>query len=70
MPRHKDRAWDLPDHCDYPAATLGVLMDIRDELKLLNNHIQCHEFINIPRVLRAIQRNTAKKKGARKAARV
>lgn len=76
MPRHKDVDWNLPEgtpngkgnnihSCN--SIHSAILMDIRDELKRLNNRIQCHDFLQIPRVLRAIQRNTGKKK--KKAAR-
>jgi hypothetical protein len=33
-------------------ATLGVLMDIRDELEKLNRVFKCSNFISIPRVLK------------------
>lgn len=76
MPRHKDVDWNLPEGTPnskggnthrWDSIHAAILMDLRDELKRLNSRIQCHEFIGIPRVLRAIQRNTAKKK--KKAAR-
>jgi hypothetical protein len=76
--RHKDTNWKLPEgqpngkggstH-EYNSIHSALLMDIRDELKLLNERIQCLEFIQIPRTLRTIARNTAKKKGVRKATR-
>lgn len=60
--RFKDRDWNLgtddPPTLGY--ATLAVMMDIRDELKSLNNLLQCPNFIGIPRALKAIRANTAK----------
>lgn len=41
-------------------AILAVLMDLRDELKLINNRLQCHETMAIPRMLKRISANTAK----------
>ena len=41
---------------------IAVLMDIRDELQRLNAAIYCPNFIGIPRTLRAIERNTAKRR--------
>lgn len=48
---------------------LAVLMDIRRELKEANGHLRvlssrmnCPQFLSIPRVLKRISRNTAKKR--------
>jgi hypothetical protein len=41
---------------------VAVLMDIRSELRRLNSTLQCPNFIDIPRKLDRIARNTAKKK--------
>lgn len=41
----------------------ALLMDIRDELKQLNGLLGCPNFVEIPRTLRAIRRNTAKPRG-------
>lgn len=46
----------------FEAAQLTVLMDIRDELQKLNAVFSCHNFQQIPGVLRGIRRNTAKPK--------
>jgi len=70
MARHKDVDWNLGEgeknshggtshshgqiHC-------ALLMDIRDELKSLNNLLHCANFVNMPRSLKAIERNTEKK---------
>lgn len=51
------------EHC-----TLAVLCVIRDELIKLNNLLGCRNFIEIPKTLRSIRRNTAKKRPKRKAA--
>ena len=40
---------------------LAVLMDIRDELKRLNELLHCSNFITIPTTLRSIEHNTNKK---------
>jgi hypothetical protein len=37
-------------------------MDIRAELKRLNHLLHCHNFTEIPGVLRGIRRNTTKRK--------
>lgn len=42
--------------------TVAVLMDIRDELQDLNRLLSCPNFISIPALLRAIQRNTRRPK--------
>jgi hypothetical protein len=39
-------------------------MDIRDELKLVNQVLQCHNTKDIPRKLERIARNAAKIKSA------
>lgn len=73
MARNKNFDWGLPDKGNtYHSASLAVLMDIRDELKelnekqsLANQHLSvlaCSNFIAIPRVLRLIEKNTKKPK--------
>lgn len=67
MPRQKDVKWNIPDPCpgtDF--AQLSVLMDIRDELKRLNELLHCPRFMGIPTTLRGIQRKLPgrPKKGA------
>lgn len=50
MARHKDVVWHLPNE-NPPSlayATLAVLMDIRDELKVLNAKASCYR---LPRAL-------------------
>lgn len=64
----KDYEWTAvsPDGKHYVSVNysqiLSVLMDVRDELKRLNNVIQCHNFIAVPSKLDAIVRNTRKRK--------
>lgn len=78
MPRHKDENWNLP--AGTPSPTGGnthswdsihaaLLMDIRDELKRMNNVLQCPNFIEVPSILRSIKRNTTKKRKPKIAAR-
>ena len=45
---------------------IAVLMDIRAELQKLNAVLACQDFVDVPGLLRAIKKNTAKPK--RKAA--
>ena len=44
MSRHKNADWDIPEQPNMGGAQLSVLMDIRDELKKLNDTIapMCH----------------------------
>lgn len=51
------------------AQLLSVLMDVRDELKRLNNVLQCPNFIAVPskldlirQELKVVRRNTTKRK--------
>lgn len=64
--RRKDQNWLLNVNTDGTVPTsdaqLAVLMDIREELKLMNLRLQCSEFISIPKKLDRIARNTAKPK--------
>lgn len=57
--------WDItPDkqtgQCSFDQAQLAVLMDIREQLKILNAIIGCPNFTAIPQILRRISGNTAK----------
>jgi hypothetical protein len=49
----------------WPAAMLGKLMDLQDELKKLNALLHCHNFTAIPKKLDAISENTRKPNGER-----
>lgn len=64
--RHKNSDWSLPEKvASWDQAGVAVLMDIRDELKQLNSIISCPNFIDIPRKLDAIRKNTTKPKRKR-----
>lgn len=62
--RKKDASWSiypqLGGSYSHDAAGVAILMDIRDELKALNQLLNCRNFIGIPATLRTIARNTAK----------
>lgn len=60
--RHKDAVWGIGEHPTLDQAQLGLLMDIRDELKLSNQRLatlvnlaQCYR---IPRALDALESMT------------
>lgn len=68
MARHKDMNVSLPDGTPNPGGGhthswnvihTALLMDIRDELKRLNNLLHCSNFIGIPRTLHSIRRAVA-----------
>lgn len=44
---------------------VGLLADVRDELRKLNRVFACPNFQQVPQVLRQIRRNTAKKRKPR-----
>ena len=63
--RFKDRNWCLKTDSNGVMASwdqvhTAILMDIRDELKVLNQVFRCSNFLEIPHILRTIRRNTAK----------
>ena len=72
MARHKDEQWDLAEsqrdsdgvwRTSNEVVELSLLMDLRDELKRLNNILnvlRCPDFLAIPRILKAIRANTEK----------
>ena len=63
MARHKDANWLIAETTPgIDGASLAVLMDIRDELKRLNATFECQNAQQIPALLRAIQRNTRRKR--------
>lgn len=69
MARHANIDWNLPEGTpthQWSSIHAALLMDLRDELQRLNRLLQCSNFQNIPRTLRAIQRNTTKRKYTRK----
>lgn len=71
--RHKDGNWALPTHADgriadWQSVQIAVLMDIRDELKIVRQRLsvlECSNFLAIPRTLKRISRNTAKPRKAK-----
>lgn len=69
MRKTKDWEWTVAPNAlgnyDYPQAQLSVLMDIRDEMKRMNDILHCSNFIDIPRKLDRIRVNTAKKRKPR-----
>lgn len=70
--RQKDKRWFVADEYERlyekinEGAILATLMDIRDELKLMNTVLQCHNTIEIPSILRDIRSNTKKKRKLRR----
>jgi hypothetical protein len=61
--RHKDADWNFPEKvANWEQAGVAVLMDIRAELKRINQTLGCPGFQAIPRKLDAIERNTRKPK--------
>jgi len=71
--RFKDIDWDLADKATGNIGTwervqIAVLMDIRDELRIVRQRLhvlECRNFIEIPRTLKRISRNTAKPRKAK-----
>lgn len=51
---------------DVHEATLAVLMDIREELQAMRRVLQCSNTTAIPHTLNQIEKNTRKKKRAKK----
>lgn len=64
--RKKNVYWMIRTNADGTTptdqATLALLMDIRDELQALNRILNCRNFLDIPRKLDQIRRNTTKPK--------
>ena len=60
MARHKDTIWNLDDKPGYEGAQLGLLMDIRDELKALNRTLGCYRVVQMCDDVRRIDRRLAK----------
>ncbi len=56
MARHKDTNWNLPEVATaWEHVQVALLMDIRDELKRLNTLLHCHNFTQVPSILRGIR---------------
>lgn len=64
MARWKDNDWNLPapDIQTLEQARLALLMDIRDELKRINQVLNCSNFLDLPRQVTLIRRNTTRRK--------
>ena len=66
MGHFKNANWDLSDNTDpkriasWQHVQIAVLMDIRDELKALNQVFRCPRFLELPNTLKAIEKNTRK----------
>lgn len=62
----KNNKWNLwvDSNNKYTAdqALLAVMMDIRGELQKINRTLSCRNTLDIPHLLRQIQRNTRRKK--------
>lgn len=67
MSRHKDADWSLSSPVkSWEEVHAALLMDIRDELKGINRRLSCHETLAMPRYLRLIAKNTAKRPAMRR----
>lgn len=72
--RQKDKSWIVADangklygaEFGFQPQMLATMMDIRDELKALNAHLRCYNFVRIPKILDRISANTYKPKKKRK----
>lgn len=67
--RRKDANWIVGDDTgkvqSWDEVQVAILMDIRDELKRLNAVLHCPNFLDIPRKLDKVERNTKKKRRRR-----
>jgi hypothetical protein len=63
---YANREWKLwlDDDNKFSQETVqcAILMDIRAELQRMNNILQCPNFVEIPSILRRVERNTKKRK--------
>ena len=68
MARHENVSWKLPEGeaPGYDAATLAVLMDLRDELRAIRRILQCPRFQGIPGAIESIVGNTRRRRNHRK----
>lgn len=69
--RFKDRNWTLGNDDgnigSWEHAKLALFMDLRDELKRLNQLLHCHRFVDVPLKLdRILRKMPAQKKRVRK----
>ncbi len=67
---YRNAEWSINDRGDGATTTeearLAVLMDIRTELQTLNRYIRRRNCLDIPNILRRIEKNTKKRKYRRK----
>lgn len=66
MARHKDVTINLPEtNADgtrgWDSIKVGLLMDIRDELKELNSQLRCHRIQRMFSTIERVDRRLAKK---------
>jgi hypothetical protein len=62
MARKKDVEWTLPEKLeDWTQVNAAILMDIRDELKKLNELMHCSNVIKGFRALQRLDKRLAKK---------
>lgn len=54
--------WNGQVEFTYEHLPLAALMSIRDELRTLNQTLACPNFLGMPHTLKAIQRNTTKRR--------
>lgn len=67
--KHRNVNWNLPDKLQtWEQVNTALLMDIRDELRRLNTLLHCPNFTDIPQILRAVRKNTTKRRKPKKQA--
>lgn len=68
----KEKGWEwtispgIGGNYSYESAQLAVLMDIRDEMEKMNRLLHCHNAVDIPNILRRIDKNTKRPAPKRK----
>lgn len=62
MPRRANENWNLPEQITWEHVAIAVLMDIRDELRLIRQTLHCRNFQRIPAKLDRIGRNTERRR--------
>lgn len=70
--KHRNSAWSIwmddQGKFDRDMVTRSILLDIREELRALNQVFSCFNFQRIPRVLDTIEQNTNRPRQRRLAA--
>jgi hypothetical protein len=68
--RHKNGNWKMEANPDgsltIDRVQCALLMDIRDELQAMCRRLDCPETLEMPRLLKAIKKNTTKRRYRRK----